>query len=50
MFGRVPSVDEDSSYRVNLFGFPNAPGLTDQNLGLLDQRLAYASEFELELV
>ena len=29
------------SYRVNLFGFPNAPGLSQQNLGLLDQRAAY---------
>lgn len=29
------------SYRVNVFGFPNAKGLTDQNVGLLDQRLAY---------
>jgi carboxylesterase type B len=28
------------SYRVNIFGFPGAPGLADQNLGLLDQRLA----------
>lgn len=28
------------NYRVNLFGFPNAPGLTDRNLGFLDQRLA----------
>ncbi|KAK4987195.1 hypothetical protein LTR50_004796 [Elasticomyces elasticus] len=27
------------NYRVNLFGFPNAKGLSDQNLGLLDQRL-----------
>ncbi|KAL9113884.1 MAG: hypothetical protein Q9227_002018 [Pyrenula ochraceoflavens] len=26
-------------YRLNIFGFPNAVGLTDQNLGLLDQRL-----------
>lgn len=29
------------SYRVNLFGFPNAPGLSQQNVGLLDQRAAY---------
>jgi hypothetical protein len=29
-----------SSYRVNVFGFPNAKSLTDQNLGLLDQRKA----------
>lgn len=28
------------SYRINIFGFPNAPGLPDENLGLLDQRLA----------
>ncbi|KAJ5100308.1 hypothetical protein N7456_006360 [Penicillium angulare] len=28
------------NYRVNVFGFPNAKGLTDQNAGFLDQRLA----------
>jgi cholinesterase len=28
------------NYRVNIFGFPNAPGLPDQNVALLDQRLA----------
>jgi cholinesterase len=28
------------SYRLNILGFPNAPGLLDQNLRLLDQRLA----------
>ncbi|KAH8703257.1 Alpha/Beta hydrolase protein [Talaromyces proteolyticus] len=28
------------NYRVNIFGFPNARGLTDQNLGTLDQRAA----------
>ena len=28
------------NYRLNIFGFPNALGLTTQNLGLLDQRLA----------
>ncbi|KAK7190884.1 hypothetical protein DPSP01_007854 [Paraphaeosphaeria sporulosa] len=28
------------NYRVNIFGFPNAPGLSDQNLGILDQRMA----------
>lgn len=28
------------NYRLNIFGFPGAPGLSDQNLGLLDQRLA----------
>jgi acetylcholinesterase len=28
------------NFRSNIFGFPNAAGLTEQNLGLLDQRLA----------
>ncbi|KAL2813067.1 Alpha/Beta hydrolase protein [Aspergillus cavernicola] len=28
------------NYRVNVFGFPNAKGLKDQNVGLVDQRLA----------
>jgi cholinesterase len=28
------------SFRGNIFGFPNAKGVKDQNLGLLDQRLA----------
>ncbi|KAI0129093.1 Alpha/Beta hydrolase protein [Xylariales sp. AK1849] len=28
------------NYRVNVFGFPNAAGLDDQNLGILDGRLA----------
>jgi cholinesterase len=28
------------NYRLNIFGFPRAPFLPDQNLGLLDQRLA----------
>jgi carboxylesterase type B len=28
------------NYRVNIFGHPNAPGLEDQNVGLLDQRRA----------
>lgn len=28
------------SYRVNIFGFPNAKGLENQNVGFLDQRLA----------
>jgi hypothetical protein len=28
------------SYRVNVFGFPNAAGLPDKNVGLLDQRMA----------
>ena len=28
------------NYRLNIFGFPNAAGLEQQNLGLLDQRLA----------
>lgn len=27
-------------YRLNIFGFPNAAGLDEQNLGLLDQRAA----------
>ncbi|KAJ7683136.1 Alpha/Beta hydrolase protein [Mycena rosella] len=28
------------NYRLNVFGFPSARGLTDQNLGILDQRMA----------
>jgi carboxylesterase type B len=28
------------NYRLNVFGFPNARGLTEQNLGILDQRIA----------
>jgi acetylcholinesterase len=28
------------NYRVNIFGFPNAPGLAEQNIGILDQRMA----------
>ncbi|KAJ6549620.1 Alpha/Beta hydrolase protein [Mycena vulgaris] len=28
------------NFRSNIFGFPNAAGLADQNLGLLDQRAA----------
>lgn len=28
------------NYRLNIFGFPNAEGLSEQNLGLLDQRAA----------
>lgn len=28
------------NYRVGIFGFPNARGLEDQNLGILDQRAA----------
>lgn len=28
------------NYRLNIFGFPNAPGLADQNLGIMDQRMA----------
>ncbi|KAI1817719.1 carboxylesterase [Poronia punctata] len=28
------------NYRVNIFGFPNAAGLQEQNVGILDQRLA----------
>jgi carboxylesterase type B len=29
-----------SSYRLNLFGFPNSPALKAQNLGIRDQRVA----------
>lgn len=29
-----------ASYRLTIFGFPNSPALTHQNLGLRDQRLA----------
>ncbi|KAK0103523.1 hypothetical protein ONS95_005544 [Cadophora gregata] len=28
------------NYRINIFGYPNAAGLEEQNLGILDQRLA----------
>lgn len=28
------------NYRINIFGFPGAPDVPDQNVGLLDQRLA----------
>ncbi|KAJ6537626.1 Alpha/Beta hydrolase protein [Mycena capillaripes] len=28
------------NYRLNIFGFPNARGLTEQNIGILDQRMA----------
>lgn len=28
------------NYRLNIFGFPNAAGLNEQNLGILDQRMA----------
>ena len=28
------------NYRLNIFGFPNAPSLEEQNLGILDQRMA----------
>ncbi|KAJ4350606.1 hypothetical protein N0V95_004610 [Ascochyta clinopodiicola] len=28
------------NYRLNIFGYPNARGLQEQNLGILDQRLA----------
>jgi hypothetical protein len=28
------------SYCVNVFGYPNAPGLKSPNVGLLDQRAA----------
>jgi carboxylesterase type B len=30
----------ECSYRLNVFGYPNAKGLTDQNVGILDQRKA----------
>ncbi|ORY18929.1 Alpha/Beta hydrolase protein [Clohesyomyces aquaticus] len=35
------SIEPELSYRVNIFGFPNAAGLStsEQNLGLLDQRV-----------
>ena len=33
------SVLTDLSYRLNIFGFPGAPGI-QQNVGLLDQRIA----------
>ncbi|PYH84403.1 carboxylesterase [Aspergillus uvarum CBS 121591] len=29
-----------TNYRLNIMGFPNAAGLSDQNLGILDQRAA----------
>lgn len=29
-----------SSYRLNIFGFPNSPAIKTKNIGLLDQRLA----------
>jgi cholinesterase len=29
-----------NSYRVGVFGFASAPGLSSKNVGLLDQRLA----------
>ena len=35
----VQSLTTDS-YRVNVFGFPNAAALSHQNPGLLDQRKA----------
>ena len=34
-----PTILTNNSYRINIFGFPGLPGM-DQNLGLLDQRLA----------
>jgi carboxylesterase type B len=33
-------MDNGFSYRGNILGFPGAPGLSEQNLGILDQRLA----------
>ncbi|KAJ3498129.1 hypothetical protein NLG97_g1365 [Lecanicillium saksenae] len=35
----VPLYDP-TAYRLTIFGFPNSPALTHQNLGLRDQRLA----------
>ena len=29
------------SYRLSVFGFPNAPGVKEENVGILDQRLAF---------
>ncbi|KAL4736110.1 Alpha/Beta hydrolase protein [Aspergillus similis] len=29
------------NYRVGIMGFPNAPGLASQNLGIMDQRMAH---------
>ncbi|CAD6455692.1 b3641d10-d855-43c6-87fe-e63ab22bd4be [Sclerotinia trifoliorum] len=42
--GKQNVVVVNFNYRTNVFGFPNSPELpnTDQNLGLLDQRLALA--------
>lgn len=40
---RTPSTEYANtflSYRLNIFGFPTAAGLSEQNLGLLDQRFA----------
>jgi carboxylesterase type B len=33
-------LNKSNSYRLNIFGFPNARALSSQNLGLLDQRMA----------
>jgi carboxylesterase type B len=33
------TISDVLSYRINIFGFPGAPFLPDNNLGLLDQRL-----------
>ncbi|RDW79102.1 uncharacterized protein DSM5745_05954 [Aspergillus mulundensis] len=40
--GRGDVVVVTFNYRLNIFGYPNAPGLeaSEQNVGLLDQRLA----------
>ncbi|KAI1851429.1 hypothetical protein JX266_003504 [Neoarthrinium moseri] len=34
------------NYRVNIFGFPNAAGLDDQNVGFLDTRMALEWAYE----
>ncbi|KAL4950663.1 Alpha/Beta hydrolase protein [Aspergillus filifer] len=41
-FNEAAADESYDSYRLNVFGFPNAPGLNlaDQNVGFLDQRLA----------
>jgi len=35
-----PVVIVSINYRLSVFGFPNAPGVKHENLGILDQRLA----------
>lgn len=36
----LEATNDKASYRLTIFGFPNSPALTHQNLGLRDQRLA----------